>query len=608
MTKKIVRRPLIISLTSFPPRINTVHLTIDSLMRQTMRADKIILWLSDTEFPKRESELPQTLLDLTHRGLEIRWCENTRSYKKLIPTLTQFPDAPIITADDDVIYPDDMVELLYRSYLRHPGDVHCHRATKFVLKDGKFHTIAGGRDYYHRASFLNKPTGVGGVLYPPHCFGPDILKMDLVQKLAPTNDDQWFWLQAALNNVRVRVVKTPRYQLNYTPDSQEVGLYLINDCGENLFWKDFNNMMAHYPQLQQRLLDEADKMSKTRHFVCRRRFPDGRREIFVGGVRILSYRKKSRRAAVKNTKPAKTETAAPAATTPSPRYVSNDRLAVFLRDRFMERTGKLPTEELTTFNEKIIWAAMYDVTPLKVQCADKLAVRDYVAQTVGDKYLPKLYGAYRNSDEFNPAELPQSFMLTFNAGSGQNMIVTDASKLDINAVRQQIRRWLCYNHSEPFCEMQYRDIPPRVIARELVDIRTDIEYKLWCFGGRVEFIVLNSYQNGHNDIRVQTRDKDWNDMGFNQIGQGITGTIASSVARPKFLGEMIDMAEKLAAPFDFVRVDFYETKSGELVFGELTFSPTAGMLEYAPNNDAVQKRLGAMFKIPSRDENGFAKR
>ena len=70
--------------------------------------------------------------------------------------------------------------------------------------------------------------------------------------------------------------------------------------------------------------------------------------------------------------------------------------------------------------------------------------------------------------------------------------------------------------------------------------------------------------------------------------------------------EMIKISEKLAKPFDFVRVDFYETKDGKLKFGELTFSPSAGGISFSPNNDEIQKHFGKLFKIPKRDSNGFA--
>ena len=333
-------------------------------------------------------------------------------------------------------------------------------------------------------------------------------------------------------------------------------------------------------------------------FFCKKRLPNGRRHIYLCGVKIASYGCKEQ--SVQNLCSGITAQQAV-------RYCGADRLPALLRDRFYERTGKLPTEYLETFSEKIIWASMFDVTQLKIQCADKLAVRDYVIKTIGDKYLPQLYAVYKNSDEFDIEKLPQSFVLTYNAGSGQNIVIPDKSSVAPKHLKQVIRQWLLYNHSEPFCEMQYRYIPPRVIAREMVDIRTDIEYKLFCFGGKVEFIKLVSYEYGHKKIGSAHYDTEWNNLGFFSSG-GERYAIQQEIQKPAFLAELVIIAEKLAEPFDFVRVDFYETKDGKLMFGELTFSPSAGFLKFTPDNDTMQKRYGKMFKIPPRDENGFAVR
>ena len=573
-------KKIIISLTSFPARINTVHQTIESLINQTKKADKIILWLAPEQFPNGEKDLPENLLRLKERGLTIDWYHDIRSYKKLIPTLRKYPNELIVTVDDDIIYKPTMLEKLYRTHVKHPKDVVCHRATKFIYERDKFKTIAGGKKHYRGAHFLNKLTGCGGVLYPPKCFYKDILNEDLILKLAPTNDDQWFWLMAALNGVGVRVAKNKEIELNYTDGSQEVGLFLINDRGDNLFWKDFNRLMEHYPQLKKLLKKEGIKT----HWFYKER--DGRcRRFYLFGKKILSYKKKEKNL----------------------RDLNDKEIRKLLKQKFYERTGKKSTDELTTLAEKIIWASMFDVTDLKVQCTDKIAVRDYVAKTVGEKYLPRLYATYNKPRQFDIQKLPNNFLLTYNAGAGnkQTLLINDKNTLNEKDVKHIIKDWLEYNHSEQVYEMQYLPIKPRVMARELLDIRTDIEYKLWCFGGRVEFVCQNTYAHGHSQVGFATYDRKWNKLDFWQKLDN-SFPIQDTIQKPHFLDEMITVAEKLAAPFDFVRVDFYETVDGELKFGELTFSPTAGNLVYEPDNDAIQKKYGALFNLPPRDKNGFA--
>ena len=248
---------LIISLTTYPARIKFVHLAIKSLLKQTIKPNKIILWLAENEFPNKEQNLPKPLLLLSKKGLTISFYnKNIKSYKKLIPTLKKYPNKIIITIDDDIIYENDMVEKLYKSFLKHPKDIHAHRITKFIYNSTKFLTIVGGREYYRNSSFLNKLTGVGGVLYPPYCFYKDILNEKLFMKLAPTNDDQWFWIQAILNNTRVRVVEKPNINLHYIQNSQKTSLSIKNDNGPKLFWKDFSKLISYYPKLKSILIKE----------------------------------------------------------------------------------------------------------------------------------------------------------------------------------------------------------------------------------------------------------------------------------------------------------------------------------------------------------------
>ena len=163
-----------------------------------------------------------------------------------------------------MIYNKDMIEKLYKSFLKYPEDIHAHRITQFLFESGKFKVISGGEHYYKNSSFLNKITGVGGVLYPPNCFYKDILNDTLFMELAPTNDDQWFWIQGVLNNVRVRVVENPNVKLNYIKNSQEIALYKKNDKGPKLFWKDFYRIISFYPKLKNIFLNEYNYHIKSK--------------------------------------------------------------------------------------------------------------------------------------------------------------------------------------------------------------------------------------------------------------------------------------------------------------------------------------------------------
>lgn len=127
LSNKKQKPALIVSLTSYPERINTVSQAINTLLQQTLKPDKLILWLANEQFPNKELDLPADLLKLKELGLEINWCEDLKSYKKLIPSLHLFPDDIIVTADDDLYYQPDWLESLYKSYLKNPDCIHTRK-------------------------------------------------------------------------------------------------------------------------------------------------------------------------------------------------------------------------------------------------------------------------------------------------------------------------------------------------------------------------------------------------------------------------------------------------------------------------------------------------
>lgn len=252
---------LIVSLTSFPARMNSIHTCLYSLLTQTLKPDMVILWLADENFPNRERDIPEKVLNLQKNGLSIKWCNDIRSYKKLIPTLRQYPNEIIVTADDDLIYASSWLEKLYDNFLKYPKDIQVHRITRFEFNQ---EWVTMGKEPYDDGSFLNKLTGGAGALYPPSSLCKDVLNEELFSQLAPTNDDQWFWFQAILNNVKIRIVANNESNLIYTEDSQDVGLFNINDHGPNLFWKDFERLIEYYPEAEQKMLQEWEKRSSSR--------------------------------------------------------------------------------------------------------------------------------------------------------------------------------------------------------------------------------------------------------------------------------------------------------------------------------------------------------
>lgn len=258
ITNRQYDHEIVVSLTSFPARIHDVVYAIESILMQSMKPNRIVLWLADSQFPGKEASLPECLLHLQKYGLEIRWCEDLKSYKKLIPALCAYPEAIIVTADDDLHYVSSWLKKLYKGYQSDSSFIWVHRVTKFEYKNDQFYVKGGGRYYWKEPCYLNKLTGGAGALYPPRVLDADVLNKELFQSLCPTNDDIWFWLMAVKNHVKIAVVENPLIRLIFIGNTQEgETLASINDHGEKLFWKDFNHMLDYYPEIRKQLMREV---------------------------------------------------------------------------------------------------------------------------------------------------------------------------------------------------------------------------------------------------------------------------------------------------------------------------------------------------------------
>ncbi len=245
---------IIASLTSLPRRINFVHKAINTLLTQTLKPDKLILWLSDKQFKNKEGDLPDNLLRLRNFGLEIRWCRDLGSYKKLIPALKEFPDDIIITFDDDMYYPENTVEDLYNSYLKNKKAVHAMRARKLIVLGDSIVSKDFGTEFRENKkdlSFNNMVTGCAGCLYPPHCLYKDVLDENLISSLIPTRDDTFFWAMATLAGTKTQIVNGYSQSFYYIRGTQRQNLAKINrENGEGISAREaFRRISQRYPQI-----------------------------------------------------------------------------------------------------------------------------------------------------------------------------------------------------------------------------------------------------------------------------------------------------------------------------------------------------------------------
>jgi hypothetical protein len=199
---------LIVSFTSFPARIKNVHLVVESILRQTVLPDRIILWLSKDQFPTIDS-LPKKLLEQRKRGLEINLCEgDLRSYKKFYYTVRDYPDADFIIIDDDSFYPSDTIETLKKYNQRYPHTVCFNKGRQVNIHGNMINNYKSWQLIENETEprFDIMATGVGGVYYPANILNQHVLNEKVFMKICKYADDIWLYAMTLLNDTKL--VKT----------------------------------------------------------------------------------------------------------------------------------------------------------------------------------------------------------------------------------------------------------------------------------------------------------------------------------------------------------------------------------------------------------------
>jgi hypothetical protein len=199
---------LIASLTSFPARINHAYISIECLIRQSVKPDRIILWLAKEQFPNQVNDLPQILLNLKNRGLEIEFCEDIRSHKKYYYSLLLNPKNKVIMFDDDLYYHKDIVKHLIENHKKYPKYITASRVHKMKFQDGK---LLPYRSWIHNYQ-TNEPaihllhTSGNGTLIPSKEILDDIIfDKSLIKELSLNSDDVWWKINLIRMGVKVSV-------------------------------------------------------------------------------------------------------------------------------------------------------------------------------------------------------------------------------------------------------------------------------------------------------------------------------------------------------------------------------------------------------------------
>ena len=268
-----------------------------------------------------------------------------------------------------------------------------------------------------------------------------------------------------------------------------------------------------------------------------------------------------------------------------------------IRRKFRSELGHDPDlDNPTTLNEKILWLNLRHRDPRWIMCSDKVAVRDFVRDRIGERYLVPLLGVYDDADDIDLEALPDRFIIKAAHGSGWNIIVRDKRDLDWPGAKRTLQDWLARSYYSHKREWQYRHVPRRLVIEELLlDENGEIpdDYKVWCLRNDREQTQFLQVDMGRFTRHTRNYyDPEWNRLPFEKVDAPNNPT---DRPRPEGLEEMITAARVLSEGFCLVRVDFYSLP-GRIYFGEMTFTPDAGMARLKP--EEWDRKLGDLIGLP----------
>ena len=262
--------------------------------------------------------------------------------------------------------------------------------------------------------------------------------------------------------------------------------------------------------------------------------------------------------------------------------------------RYYAKHGYWPDlDKPRSLMEKIVWLLRNDRTPLRADVADRIKVRAFVQAHAPQCKLPAHLWV---GTDFTAAvwdKLPQRFVIKGNHGSQMTRIV-DKTCDAYESVRDEAQAWLSVDYAAFFGEWVYEAADRTLVVEERLQFESVVppDWKFLCGNGRVLIAQL--------DIgRFVNHRRNLYDREFNLFkGARIAFPVGEYVFKPAIWDDAIKIAEQLAKPFDFIRVDLYMIND-EIYFGEMTNYPGAGMDALQPT--ALDFELGKLVQIKTQE-------
>jgi len=233
-----------------------------------------------------------------------------------------------------------------------------------------------------------------------------------------------------------------------------------------------------------------------------------------------------------------------------------------------------------SFSEKIFNRMLFSRNRKWIVISDKLQVRECIRQRIGNTFLTELIWSGSNPEDIPFEILPQRYVIKMNHGCGYNILIDGKTSMSLNEIKLKLNRWKLENYCQDKnqgLEWSYKNIKPMIMVEEFLEEngKPPLDYKFFCFSGRVEYLLIVYDRFASHQEKHFTRDFVPLDL-WNGADQ-----YPGPFIRPYNLEEMIRVAETLSAGFDFIRVDLYNV-NGKIYFGELTCYPAGGLAAFVP--------------------------
>ena len=269
---------------------------------------------------------------------------------------------------------------------------------------------------------------------------------------------------------------------------------------------------------------------------------------------------------------------------------------LFLKLKFRLMMGeKLDLNNPKTFNQKLQWLKLYNRKPEYTTMVDKYAVKEYVANIIGEEHIIPTLGVWNSTDEIDWDALPNQFVLkTTHGGGGCDVIICkDKATFDKDAAKEKLNKSLKSDIYYNFREWPYKNVPKRIIAEKfMTNNGKDLEdYKIHCFNGEPKFILVCSNRYGGGAMIDDFYTPEWELMDVRRPGHPKSEKASKA---PEHLKQMLELSRILTKEIPFLRTDFYIIDN-KIYFGELTFFPASGMSKYQP--EEWDLHFGEMLKL-----------